>query len=68
MNRTYKGSVPATPFRKIVTLEDGTELERQMIYMTNESWEALRRLCIRSKTSGSRCIAQLIAIADATWK
>lgn len=54
---------PLSVGQHIVTA-DGGNLERRFVYMDSESWEALRRVCMRSKLSGSRVISQLVAIAD----
>lgn len=63
--RTRPGpqTIPHTS-RQRITASDGTVLQRQYLFMPEESWLALQRLCYASHKSGSQVIQQLISIAD----
>lgn len=60
------GYVPYTR-RQIMLMPDGQELERQMVYMHEESWAQLRDLCIEQRLGSSRVIALLVKEAHKVW-
>jgi hypothetical protein len=56
-------TIPHTS-RQRITASDGTVLQRQYLFMPEDSWLALQRLCYASHKSGSQVIQHLISIAD----
>lgn len=53
-------------YRHKVTASNGAELSRQFLYMPDELWEALRRLCVAQNRPGSKVIQSLVAMAAAS--
>jgi hypothetical protein len=55
---TQQNSLPyyaeRQPVGKQTVTADGTNLERRFVYTHSELWEQLRKLCFRTKLSGSR--------------
>lgn len=49
--------------RQSLTTKSGVELQRANIYMPEESWDALTRLCYAQGRSSSQVIQSLIALA-----
>ena len=66
MEKKIIGTVPYTT-RQLVQLSDGRELQRQMVYMDDESWKQLRDLCKEQHIGTSRVIAQLVNKAHQEW-
>jgi len=59
---TKHPTVPGTS-RQRVTMPNGTQLERQFVYLRPGSWEALKALARQQGTSGSVVIDRLILLA-----
>jgi len=55
--------VPGTRRQRVIT-KGGVEMERQWVYLDNNTWNSLRRLAAAQGTSGSIVISQLIKIAS----
>lgn len=66
MEKKIIGTVPRTT-RQIVQLADGRELQRQPLYMPEESWNQLQDLCKEQHVGNSILIAQLVKKAHKEW-
>jgi hypothetical protein len=55
-------------YRHQVTTKNGVSISRQFVYMPDELWAALRRLCVAQDRSGSMVIQSLVALADASME
>lgn len=55
-------------YRHMVTTSDGVTLSRQFLYMPDELWDALRRLCVAQNRPGSKVIQSLVAMAAASME
>lgn len=69
IDRIEKQLIGYVPYsrRQIMLMPDGLELQRQHIYMLEESWTKLRDLCHAQKLGGSQVIALLIKEAHKVW-
>jgi hypothetical protein len=56
-------SVTGTRRQRVVT-RAGVTLERQALYLPPETWQALQRICVVDRQSGSHVIQHLIELAD----
>lgn len=52
-------NIEGTSRQRVIT-RDGTELERQVIYMQTHQWENLKKLAAMQGKSGSQVIGRLI--------
>jgi len=55
-------------YRHQVTASNGATLSKQFVYMPDELWDALRRLCIAQNRPGSIVIQSLVAMAAASME
>lgn len=55
--------VTGTRRQRVVT-QAGITLERQAVYLPPETWQALQRICVANRQSGSYVIQHLIELAD----
>ena len=60
--RNKPTTIPHTK-RQRITTQSGVLLERAYLFMPEESWNELQRLCIASHQSGSQVVQQLISTA-----
>lgn len=66
MEKKIIGMVPNST-RQIVQLADGRELQRQTLYMPEESWKQLHDLCKEQHVGNSILIAELVKKAHQEW-
>lgn len=60
---TNPTGVACTRRQRVVT-QAGVTLERQALYLPHETWQALQRICVANRQSGSHVIQHLIELAD----
>lgn len=57
--KVIEQKIPGTTRQRVVS-SNGTELQRQNIYLKEEAWEALAKLSEEQRVSGSVVISRLI--------
>lgn len=60
---TNPTGIAGTRRQRVVT-HAGVTLERQAVYLPPETWQALQRICVADRQSGSNVIQHLIELAD----
>jgi hypothetical protein len=59
--------IPGTSRRRVIC-DDGTELQRQFVYMQDHQWENLKKLARLQGASGSQVIGRLIDLATTSFR